>query len=610
MSLKRKIALSLVAIFGVYVLVGTIAMLKYYTEDIRWAYIENADTRQVTHPKMMELKDKVMADPSDKEAIAALRELDYNYRISYFSQKVDYEWLSISVVIALGLMIASLRMFYNFAPAPGLWVLEPDYQPGARTKKERKLAMKTLYAAGSIFALVLVVLGLTMSPVLPEAVAQDDGDGKTVAATPTATPEPTPQKSKVFNENWPAFRGPGNIGIATGKGPWPMEWELPAGSDEGKNIAWSVPCTLEGKSSPIVWGDYVFVSGGNATQLNIAAYDRKTGKELWNKKVEKAPATPDFEPYPDTGFAAPTPTTDGIHVYSIWGNGVIAAFDFQGNQVWMKNLGVPDSMYSFSASLICHKGLVLLQLDEGMSEMDEKSRLIAYEGKTGEVKYETPRPVANAWSSPSIIDTGKRTILLTTSMPWIIAYNPEDGAELWRFEGMFGDVGPSPAWNGKYFYITNDGAELFAIKPGGEGNVTDTHKAWSAYDGLPDTSSPVATKDYVLQVAAGGYLTCFKAESDGDEGVLLWEEFLPVSATASPILAGGHWYLATNDGSMFIIKPGEEYNLVKTNTLNMSVEATPAFADNRIYIRAANKLVCIEDPALLKESGDAAEAAE
>ncbi|MFW6286678.1 MAG: PQQ-binding-like beta-propeller repeat protein [Candidatus Sumerlaeota bacterium] len=603
MSTKRKIALALAVVFGIYVAVATGLLFIYYQMDIRRYYIENADTRQVLYPLMRNLKQKVAEKPEDEALIQQLREADYRLREMYFAHKPRYAWGAVTIILALAAMIASLRAFFHFAPRPGLSVLEPGHQPGARTRKERKAAIKDLYIFGSVLALLLIVIGLTASPEpAPEAYGE-----KQTTLHPDATP--LPEEPSLFEENWPAFRGPGNIGHATGAGPWPKEWELPTDPEtEATNIAWSVPCALEGKSSPIVWGDHIFVTGGTATEISVACFDRETGEQLWQKAVENARGTSDFEPYPDTGFAAPTPTTDGERVYSMWGNGVLAAFDFEGNQVWMRNFGVPDSMYSFSSSPIYHDGLVLLQFDQGMSEMDEKSSLMAFDPATGETKYEVPRPVANAWSSPSIINMAGRNVLLTTSMPWVIAYNPKTGEEYWRFEGMYGDVGPSPAANDKYYYVTNDGADLFAIKPGGSGDVTESHKAWSAFDGLPDTSSPVATEDYVLQVAAGGFLTCYKATSEDQEGELLWEEFLPESATASPILADGLVYLFADNGNCYIIELGDEYKPIAVNPLNLRVTATPAFADERIYVRSSKRLVCIENPAIVTNPGEEAPA--
>ena len=395
-----------------------------------------------------------------------------------------------------------------------------------------------------------------------------------------------------FKQNWPCFRGPGNIGHA-GPGDWPTRWTVATQpGEENRNVVWKTEIPIEGKSSPIVWENSIFLTGGNASEQRVLCVDRLSGGIRWNVSVRRAGEAPtDLKVFERTGFAASTPTTDGERVYALFANGILVAFDFNGEQVWVRDLGTPESLYSFAGSLILYKKVLLIQFDQGKSAEKKMSKLFGIDATTGDTLWTTPRPVPNSWSSPALIRTADRVELITCAAPWIIAYDPENGGVLWQVEGLAGDVAPSPAFGGGLVFVTNEAARLLAIRPGGKGNVGESHVVWETEEGLPDVSSPVSDNKRLLQAAAGGFLTCW----DTGSGEMAWEHYLPAGASSSPILAGGVVYLSCEDGVTHVFRLGDQYEPVGRGDTGEAIYATPAFADSRIYIRGEKHLICIEE---------------
>jgi outer membrane protein assembly factor BamB len=290
----------------------------------------------------------------------------------------------------------------------------------------------------------------------------------------------------------------------------------------------------------------------------------------------------------ETGLAAPTAVTDGKRVYAIFPTGDIGCFDFQGKKVWEKNLGRPDSVYGYASSLAMYKNLVLIQYDQGGVE-DEKSAMIALDGFSGRIVWQTKRPVANSWSSPIVANTGEQYQLLTCADPWTIGYNPADGTELWRVNCLSGDIAPSPIYANGLVFVIEPYSKLVAIRPDGRGDVTETHIAWVSEEGGPDICSPVSNGEFIFLLATEGLLECYKVS----DGARLWDKDLQEYFLASPSLVGNNLYLLSDKGVMFIAEAGSEYKQLAKCELGEKCHASPAFADGRIYIRGVKNLYCI-----------------
>jgi outer membrane protein assembly factor BamB len=412
-----------------------------------------------------------------------------------------------------------------------------------------------------------------------------------VAATTTstataATAAPAqPSQSAAYKQNWPNLRGPGNLGIAAA-GDYPIAWD----AAKNQNVPWKVEIPAAGKSSPVVWGDKIFLTGGDKEKYSVLCFDRATGKLLWTGPVTPSAAAKEADIFEDTGFAASTPATDGQRVYAIFASGQLAAFDFTGKQVWLKDFGLPESQYGFATSLIMHEGTLILLLDQGADAEAKKSRLIGLDPATGKEKWSTPRPVPNSWASPAIVKTASRFELVTCANPLVIGYDPANGKELWKMDGYGGEIAPSPAFDGQHIIVSNDGAATLAIKPGLSGDITQSGLAWKNEEGgCPDTASPLAFGKYVLLAANSGMITCLSAA----DGKKVWEHSLESQFTASPILAGKFVYLCGQDGVTRVIEPGDAWKPAGQGSVGEPIQVTPAFADGRIYIRGSKHLFCI-----------------
>ena len=326
----------------------------------------------------------------------------------------------------------------------------------------------------------------------------------------------TPPTDEAIAQAWASFRGAGGAGVSAYTN-IPATWN----AAKNENILWKTPVPLPGNNSPVVWGNRAFLSGATEKERKVFCFDTADGKLLWQKDVPSTPESTAKVPKvnKDTGFAAPTVTTDGRRVFAIFANGDIAGFDFDGKLAWARSLGIPENSYGHSSSLVMYKNLVIVQFDQGQVK-DKKSKLLALDAASGKTVWEVPREVPNSWPSPIIVQAAGRDQLITAADPWVIAYNPADGKEeLWRFNCLKQDVGPSPTFCDGIVYIANQFPRITAIRADGKGIVTKTHKLWTGEDGLPDTCSPLATKEHMFSLASEGTLTCYDAKA-GDN---LWE---------------------------------------------------------------------------------------
>jgi len=402
---------------------------------------------------------------------------------------------------------------------------------------------------------------------------------------PTDTSYPSPGE---MARNCARFRGSAGVGIAS-KAAFPTHWN----GATGENIAWKTPVPLPGQNSPIVWGDRLFCAGATEQRREVYCFDANTGRLLWQKPVENELSAEDEPPEvsEDTGYAAPTLATDGQRVFAIFANGDVAAFDFQGKQLWTRSMGRPENMYGHASSLLTYPGLLIVQFDQGSSADEEMSEIVALDAATGKRVWETSRPVPNSWSSPIIINHNGREQIITCGDPWVISYNPATGEEYWRVDCLSGDVGPSPTYAGGLVIVCQDGCDLTAIRPDGRGDVTETHVAWSVFGNMPDAVSPLGDGQLVYVVTSWGMMSCF----DGSKGEQLWEQDLGASFYSSPTLVGDLIYLLDDDGVTHMIRPGSEFEAVGSAPLGELGSCTPAFVNGRIYIRGEEHLFCISD---------------
>jgi len=296
-----------------------------------------------------------------------------------------------------------------------------------------------------------------------------------------------------------------------------------------------------------------------------------------------------FDVMDDTGYAASSMATDGVRVYAIFATGDLAAFDFKGRLLWHKSLGIPVSLYGYASSLEVWQDRVLVQYDQASAE-DGMSRLYAFDGATGNLVWETGRPVPNSWTSPILVKVENDYQLIATGDPWVIAYDPDDGREIWRADCVKGDVGASSILAGNLVIAIAPDMHNVAIRTGGMGDITGTHIAWENDDVGPTIVSPVADDHRIFFLDTYGTLYVVNAM----DGKLVYEHDFGENVNSSPTLVAGRLHVLSVDGTMFIGTPGEtEFTLETSNTLDEVCFASPAYMPGRIYIRGEKHLYCI-----------------
>ncbi|MDP6442644.1 MAG: PQQ-binding-like beta-propeller repeat protein [Pirellulaceae bacterium] len=544
-------------------------------------------------PQFVALREQFIEKPNDDAIREEIRELDLALRREYFREQRFTEIGSnlllagIALTLIMGKWAATTR---RKLPTPVTKESGPD--------SDERLSRSGLWA---VSVLVVSLLGITvamrvaspsvlptieelaaLSKPTPGADGAGGGQGDGPAAKPALPELPTAEE---FGLSWPSFRGPAGSGVSSHANV-PTSWD----GASGEGIVWKTPVSLPGVNSPIVWKDRVFLSSASEDKRQVHCFDAADGRIVWEKEIASAPAAMPPKVNQDTGYAACTMVTDGRLVCAMFATGDLVAFDFAGNELWTKTLGVPENTYGHAASLATHQGLVIVQFDQA-SAKDELSKLLAFDGATGDIVWEVKRKMPSSWSSPIVIENDGKPQIITCGDPWVIANSAVDGTEIWRancFERA--EVGPSPVFDNGVIYVANDAAELSAIRADGSGDVTDTHVLWSSDIGMPDTCSPLVTKDFVLLLSFG-VLTCYDKTDGGDP---LWEEDLEADFTSSPALVGEQVYLFGLEGNVVIIEPTrDECKRVGEANLGEECVTSPAFQEGRIYIRGREHLFAI-----------------
>ncbi|MBI3910140.1 MAG: PQQ-binding-like beta-propeller repeat protein [Armatimonadetes bacterium] len=425
-------------------------------------------------------------------------------------------------------------------------------------------------------------------PALP-AVGAGSAGNAVPEVNPDAVPPGTPvpimvAHPKEWEQNWPGFRGPGGVGIAATSDA-PTRWD----GAQGEGILWQASVPLPGWNSPVVWGDRVFLSGADQHRREVYCFDAHRGTLLWRKTVPSPPDMGEINVADDTGYAPSTMVADGRRACAMFVNGDVACFDFAGKLLWLRRLGVPDNSYGHASSLAMYGNGVIIQFDQGSSAEDGKSALLALDAATGKTVWQVKRPVPNSWSTPIIIRAGNREQIITCANPWVIAYDPRSGSELWRAECLGGEVAPSPTFGSGYVLACNLGASLTAIRPDGTGDVTRTAVAWSSSENLPDIVSPLCNGELIFLTTSEGMVTCLEARM----GKKVWEHSFETPVRASPTLVGNRVYLMDTKGTMHIFEAGRAFKEMGTAALGEEAHASPAFVHGRIYIRGRQHLYCV-----------------
>jgi outer membrane protein assembly factor BamB len=327
-----------------------------------------------------------------------------------------------------------------------------------------------------------------------------------------------------------------------------------------------------------VWDDKVFLTGGDRRTREVYCFLGKDGRLLWRYAVQPATSTSTLAVTDDTGYAAPSPATDGRHVFAVFATGDLVCLDFQGRRIWGRNLGLPDNPYGHGSSLLVWKDLLLVQYDHGGG-----NRVMAIRSATGETVWQTPRPGEVSWCSPVLAGPSSPPVLLLNGNPFLTAYAVETWQELWKQECMCGEVATSPAVSQGRVFAANENACLVAC------DLTTGRVLWESDLDLPDVSSPLAVDGLLIMASSGGVVTCY----DGAGGEVLWLHEFDKGFYGSPVLAGGRVYVVDRIGVTRIFMAAKSFSLTGSPALGEPSDGTPAFVGGRIYLRGRDHLFCL-----------------
>jgi outer membrane protein assembly factor BamB len=403
-------------------------------------------------------------------------------------------------------------------------------------------------------------------------------------------------------ENWPGWRGPRGDGTSA-ESNVPVRWNVAA----GENVLWKTPLAAGGHSSPIVWQERVFVTGcvADTQERMLICLERDSGKVSWQKTVLNAPLE---TKHALNSFASSTPATDGKLVFVSFlevdghtipapnvsnvrpvtpGKMAVAAYDFAGNRKWLARAGDFISAHGYCASPVLFENLVIVNGDH-----DGESYVVALDKTTGQEAWRAPRAnKIRSYVTPLIRETAGRTQMVFSGSLHVASLDPRTGKTHWTVDGPAEQFVASPVFDGEKFFIAGGFPthHVLGIRPGGNGNVTDTHVAWHATNAKCYVPSPVLAGGYLIVADDRGTANCFVAAT----GERLWQERLGSHFSGSLVAAGGLVYLTADDGTTKVIRPGPQLEVVAENSLGEHIYSSPAIADGRVFFRGEKHLICV-----------------
>ena len=398
---------------------------------------------------------------------------------------------------------------------------------------------------------------------------------------------------------WPQWRGPKGTGHS-------QEHDLPVHWDAA-HVVWSTPLTGRGHSSPVAWGDRLFltVAAADGSRRSVVCHDVRTGQLLWEQAASSG------EPemiHAMNSWATPTCATDGRRVVAFFGDGGLDCFDLDGKPLWSRDLGSFETAGWGMASSPVLVGELVIQTCDG----DNLAFVAAFDKQTGQEVWRTERPAMRSFSTPVLIDTPQRRELVINAHDGMRAYDPTTGSELWYVTGASGRGTPSVV-PGAGLVLSLSGrsqgeSDLMAVRPGGTGDVTASGLAWQAKRGGRDLPSPIVVDDYLCTVnLRPGIAACYEVAT----GRELWKQRLTGNFSASPIAVDGLVYLLNESGETYVVKPDREYREVARNRLDAADDevfrASPMPYAGRLFLRSDKRLYCIgktATPSAGVETGD------
>jgi outer membrane protein assembly factor BamB len=563
-------------IAGIFTVIVALTMI--------FSLIQLKTINPLDNPAFLTIKEQYDKDPENAANAEQVRAMDLMARKAYFSSRRQVETGSYLLLTGAVVFILCQRLITGGEKAlPSI----PGEKPEHTSIQTR--SRKYLLATASVLTVSAIVISFVLRSNLPDlrsvGIAGSDNEAKASRREKRAlkASKSDQAQSAVLADdfqpdptNYPSFRGQDGRGNAGGTG-YPTEWN----GEAGTNIKWKVQIPKEGKSSPVIWGDKLFVTGASGNEGELYCIDKNTGAVIWTASASGIAGEPEALPEMDAeaGMAVSSAAVNGNAVCAIFANGNLICHDLEGNRKWALNVGSLNNLYGYSCSLIIYENTLIIQHDS-----DSRLSMLGYDINTGNLLWETPRRGNPAWSSPSIATFDGKSQVVINGNPAVTAFDPVDGTELWSVDVLTGDVAPSLAVNSSYVYAVTDYARLAAVKPG-----TGASIVWQDNMYTTDVSSPVANNEILIIATGYGDVACY----DAMKGDTLWTHYFMEQFYSSPIIADGKVYLQDRNGTMHIVKAGKEFEFVAEAPLGEPVDCTPAFSDKKIFIRGRNNLYCI-----------------
>jgi outer membrane protein assembly factor BamB len=394
-------------------------------------------------------------------------------------------------------------------------------------------------------------------------------------------------------ENWPQWRGP-NLNSTTSETNLPIQWS------PSQNIAWKLPLPAWSGATPIIWGDHVFLNVAEGGNLYLWCVDRRGPKVLWKKLLGDGDHKERKQ-----NMSSPSPVTDGKSVWAMTGMGVLKGFDFQGNEIWareiQKDYGRFGLNWGYASSPLLYEDSLYVQVLHGMKTKDP-SYILRIDKKTGKtlwrVERRTPAVLESpdSYSTPIIAKNGQETQIVVLGGDVVTGHDLKTGEELWRMTGFNPDndrnyrtIASAVYWEGIVFAPTRE-RPLQAFKIGGRGDITKSNLLWQFNNG-PDVPTPLVDGKYFYSVNDRGIVWCLDPKT-GKE-VYGRQRMKPGTYSASPILADGKIYITNEDGLTTVLKSGPQFEILAENNMNDYCLSTIAVSEGQLFLRTAQMLYVI-----------------
>jgi outer membrane protein assembly factor BamB len=400
-------------------------------------------------------------------------------------------------------------------------------------------------------------------------------------------------------ENWPQWRGPSRNGVSSEKN-LPLKWS------QTQNVAWKLPMPAFSGSTPIVWGDRIFLnvaddlSVKHGDNLHLWCVDRTKGTILWQRPLGSGNHQERKQ-----NMSTPSPVTDGTRVWVMTGTGILRAFDFDGKELWMRDIqkdyGRFGLNWGYGSSPLLHGDSLFVQVLHGM-RTDDQSYLLRIDKMAGKTVWRVERPTTarmespDAYTTPALLQYGNTTEIVLTGGDVVTGHDPANGKELWRASGLNPDNDPnyrivaSPVTHGDLIIAPTRERPMLALKAGGRGDVSKSSVLWTFGSG-PDVPTPVTDGTFVYVVNDRGIMFCLEARS-GKE-IYGRQRLRSGTYSGSPVLADGKIYITNEDGVTSVVKAGPVFEVLAENEFDDYVLSSPAVSEGQMFFRTTKFLWCI-----------------